>query len=54
MADIALENVDRELVGFVVRLSGESGLGEKDRTYLSGTYRSIWNSPPMPSVSPTT
>ena len=24
-----------------MRLSGKSGLGEKDRTYLSGTYRSI-------------
>ncbi|MBR1927766.1 MAG: Na/Pi cotransporter family protein, partial [Bacteroidales bacterium] len=30
-----------ELVGFVVRLSSKSGLGEKDKTYLSGTYRSI-------------
>ena len=32
---------DRELIGFIVRLSGRSGLGEKDRTYLSGTYRNI-------------
>lgn len=36
-----LNYINRELVGFVVRLSGKSGLGEKDRTYLSGTYRSI-------------
>ena len=36
-----LNFINRELVGFVVRLSGKSGLGEKDRTYLSGTYRSI-------------
>ncbi len=36
-----LDFINRELVGFVVRLSGKSGLGEKDRTYLSGTYRSI-------------
>lgn len=36
-----LNFINRELVGFVVRLIGKSGLGEKDRTYLSGTYRSI-------------
>lgn len=36
-----LDFINRELIGFVVRLSGKSGLGEKDRTYLSGTYRSI-------------
>ena len=36
-----LNFINRELVGFVVRLSGRSGLGEKDRTYLSGTYRNI-------------
>ena len=36
-----LDFINRELFGFVVRLSGKSGLGEKDRTYLSGTYRSI-------------
>ena len=36
-----LNFINRELVGFVVRLSGKSGLGEKDRAYLSGTYRSI-------------
>ncbi len=36
-----LNFINRELVGFVVKLSGKSGLGEKDRTYLSGTYRSI-------------
>ena len=33
--------INRELIAFVVRLSGKSGLGEKDRTYLSGTYRNI-------------
>jgi phosphate:Na+ symporter len=33
--------INNELIAFVVRLSGERGLGEKDRTYLSGTYRSI-------------
>ena len=36
-----LNFINRELVGFVVRLSSMSGLGEKDKTYLSGTYRSI-------------
>ena len=36
-----LNFINRELIAFVVRLSGRSGLGEKDRTYLSGTYRSI-------------
>ena len=36
-----LNFINRELVGFVVRLSGKNGLGEKDRTYLSGAYRSI-------------
>ena len=36
-----LNFINRELVGFVVRLSGKSGLGEKDMAYLSGTYRSI-------------
>ena len=36
-----LNFINRELVGFIVRLSGRSGLGEKDRTYLSGTYRNI-------------
>ena len=36
-----LNFINRELVSFVVELSGKSGLGEKDRTYLSGTYRSI-------------
>lgn len=36
-----LNFINRELVHFVVRLSGRSGLGEKDRTYLSGTYRNI-------------
>ena len=36
-----LNFINRELVGFVIKLSGKSGLGEKDRTYLSGSYRSI-------------
>ena len=36
-----LNFINRELIGFVVRLIGKSGLGEKDRFYLSGTYRSI-------------
>ncbi|MBR3292699.1 MAG: Na/Pi cotransporter family protein [Bacteroidales bacterium] len=36
-----LNFINRELIAFVVRLSGKSGLGEKDRAYLSGTYRSI-------------
>ena len=33
--------MNKELIAYVVRLSGERALGEKDRTYLSGTYRSI-------------
>ena len=36
-----LNFINRELIAFVVRLSGERGLGEKDRTYLSSTYRTI-------------
>ena len=36
-----LNYINRELIAFVVRLSGKSGLGEKDRAYLSGTYRSV-------------
>ncbi len=36
-----LNFINRELIAFVVRLSGKSGLGEKDRTYLSSTYRSV-------------
>lgn len=36
-----LNFINRELIAFVVRLSGKSGLGEKDRNYLSGTYRNI-------------
>jgi len=36
-----LNFINRELISFVVRLSGKNGLGEKDRSYLSGTYRSI-------------
>ena len=36
-----LNFINRELVAFVVRLSGKSGLGEKDKTYLSRTYRNI-------------
>ena len=36
-----LNFINQALVSFVVKLSGKSGLGEKDRTYLSGTYRNI-------------
>ncbi len=36
-----LNFINKELIAFVVRLSGERGLGEKDRAYLSGTYKSI-------------
>lgn len=36
-----LNFINQDLIGFVVQLSGSRGLGEKDRTYLSGTYRSI-------------
>ena len=36
-----LNFINQELIAFVVRLSGRSGLGEKDRAYLSGTYRNI-------------
>lgn len=36
-----LDFINQELLAYVVRLSGHSGLGEKDRTYLSGTYRNI-------------
>ncbi len=36
-----LNFINRELVGFVIKLSAKSGLGEKDKTYLSGSYRSI-------------
>ena len=36
-----LNFINRELVGFVARLSGRNGLGEKDLAYLSGTYRNI-------------
>ena len=36
-----LNFINQELIAFVVRLSGKSGLGEKDRAYLSGTYRNI-------------
>ena len=36
-----LNFINRELIAYIVRLSGKSGLGEKDRTYLSGTYRNI-------------
>ncbi len=32
-----LNFINRELIGFVVRLNGKHGLGEKDRSYLSGT-----------------
>lgn len=36
-----LNFINQALVSFVVKLSGKSGLGEKDKTYLSGTYRNI-------------
>ncbi len=36
-----LNFINRALVNYVVVLSGKSGLGEKDRSYLSGTYRNI-------------
>ena len=36
-----LNFINRKLIGFVARLSGKSGLGEKDHAYLSGTYRTI-------------
>ena len=36
-----LNFINKDLIAYVVRLSGRQGLGEKDRTYLSGTYRSI-------------
>jgi phosphate:Na+ symporter len=36
-----LNFINRELIAYVVRLNGRSGLGEKDRNYLSGTYRSV-------------
>ncbi len=36
-----LNFINRELIGFIVRLNGRSGLGQKDRAYLSGTYRTI-------------
>ena len=36
-----LNFINRELIAFVVRLSGKTGLGAKDRSYLSGTYRNI-------------
>ena len=36
-----LNFINRELIAYVVRLSGKYGLGEKDRAYLSGTYRNI-------------
>ena len=36
-----LNFINRELVGFVVRLSGRRGLSEKDIAYLSGTYRNV-------------
>ena len=40
-AEQELNFINRDLIGFVVRLMGKTGLGEKDRSYLSGTYRSI-------------
>ncbi|MBP5390572.1 MAG: Na/Pi cotransporter family protein [Bacteroidales bacterium] len=36
-----LNFINRELISFVVRLSGKSGLGEKDQAYLSSTYKNI-------------
>ena len=36
-----LNYINRELVSYVVRLNGRSGLSEKDKNYLSGTYRNI-------------
>ena len=36
-----LNFINQELIAFVVRLNAERGLGEKDRAYLSTTYRSI-------------
>ncbi len=39
--ELELNYINRELVAFAVRLSGKSGLGEKDRTYISGSYRNI-------------
>ena len=39
--ELEINFINRALIGFVVRLTGKSGLGEKDRAYLSGTYRSI-------------
>ena len=36
-----LNFINQELIAFVFHLSGERGLGDKDRAYLSGTYRSI-------------
>ncbi len=36
-----LNFINRELIGFVVRLSGRRGLSEKDIAYLSGTYRNV-------------
>lgn len=36
-----LNFINRNLIDYVVRLSGRAGLGEKDREYLSGSYRTI-------------
>ena len=36
-----LNFINQELIDYVVRLTSCSGLGEKDRTYLSGTYKNI-------------
>ena len=36
-----LNFINVELIAFVVKLNARSGLGEKDRRYLSGTYRNI-------------
>ncbi len=36
-----LNFINRELIAFVVQLSGAPSLGHRDRAYLSGTYRNI-------------
>ena len=33
--------INQALIGFVVKLSGKRGLGEKDMAYLSSTYRTV-------------
>ena len=36
-----LDWLNKEIVAFVVNLSGRRGLGEKDHIFLSGTYRTV-------------